>query len=144
EKFSRSPASWKAKARDSFRTNFQEEARKRFNRRMQEEYEEEMERVERIRRMQSVFNRARNKYKKSSESWTEEGPGAYHQHFQRNDWYWKGDTSFKDRGTYEGANNKETPRAPWSSLLSHHYLNLGLDRTRTKPYSDDEIKVRFA
>ncbi|KAG9141808.1 hypothetical protein Leryth_013936 [Lithospermum erythrorhizon] len=141
--FSRSQASWKAKDGGSFRTQYQEEARKRYNRRMQEEYEDEMERVERIRRMQSVFNRARNKYKKSSESWTEEGPGAYHQHFQRNDWYWKGDTSFKDRGTYGGSNHRETPQAAVSYSLSHHYLILGLDRSRTKPYSDDEIKSAF-
>ncbi|KAK6645705.1 hypothetical protein PHAVU_L001695 [Phaseolus vulgaris] len=39
----------------SFRTSFQEEAWRKHNKRLQEEYEEEMERVERIRRMQSVF-----------------------------------------------------------------------------------------
>lgn len=141
--FSRSSESWKAKSGDSFRTNFQEEARKRYNRRMQEAYEDEMERVERIRQMQSVFNRARNKYKKSSESWSEEGTNAYHQHYQRNDWYWKGDTSFKDRRTYGRANYGETPQSTGSSLVSHHYLILGLDRTRAKSYSDDEIKSAF-
>ncbi|KAL9313141.1 hypothetical protein ACSQ67_018593 [Phaseolus vulgaris] len=106
------------------------------NKRLQEEYEEEMERVvsfccyyrylytsfvfividmnfalhfsnlrwkdleekERIRRMQSVFNRERNKYKRSYESWRENGHGAYHQHFQREDWYWKTDTSLENGG----------------------------------------------
>uniref|UniRef100_A0A3Q7G607 J domain-containing protein n=3 Tax=Solanum subgen. Lycopersicon TaxID=49274 RepID=A0A3Q7G607_SOLLC len=106
---------------------------------MREEYEEEMERVERIRRMQSVFNRERNKYKRSYESWQENGQSAYHQHFQRNDWYWKADTSFRDRGT----NFREAPRANASNPLSHHYSVLGLDRSRTKPYTDDEIKSAF-
>lgn len=129
----------KARAGGSFRTSFQEEAWKRYNRRMREEYEEEMERVERIRRMQSVFNRERNKYKRSYESWQENGPGAYHQHSQRNDWYWKADTSFRDRGT----NFREAPRASTSYALSHHYSVLGLDRCRTKPYTDDEIKSAF-
>lgn len=129
----------RSRAGGSFRTSFQEEAWKRYNRRMREEYEEEMERVERIRRMQSVFNRERNKYKRSYESWQENGQSAYHQHFQRNDWYWKADTSFRDRGT----NFREAPRANASYPLSHHYSVLGLDRSRTKPYTDDEIKSAF-
>ncbi|XP_055833790.1 uncharacterized protein LOC129902523 [Solanum dulcamara] len=129
----------RSRAGDSFRTSFQEEAWKRYNRRMREEYEEEMERVERIRRMQSVFNRERNKYKRSYESWQENGQSAYHQHFQRNDWYWKADTSFRDRG----ANFREAPRANASYPLSQHYSVLGLDRSRTKPYTDDEIKSAF-
>ncbi|KAM3342229.1 putative protein isoform X1 [Capsicum galapagoense] len=129
----------RSRAGGSFRTSFQEEAWKRYNRRMREEYEEEMERVERIRRMQSVFNRERNKYKRSYESWQENGQSAYHQHFQRNDWYWKADTSFRDRGT----NFRETPRANASYPLSQHYSVLGLDRSRTKPYTDDEIKSAF-
>ncbi|KAF2324986.1 hypothetical protein GH714_022090 [Hevea brasiliensis] len=82
----RSESSWKGRTGSSFRSTFQEEAWKRYNRRMQEEYEEEMERVERIRRMQSVFNRERNKHKRSYESWRQNGSGAYHQHFQRDDW----------------------------------------------------------
>lgn len=134
-----SQSAQRSRAGSSFRTSFQEEAWKRYNRRMREEYEEEMERVERIRRMQSVFNRERNKYKRSYESWQENGQSAYHQHFQRNDWYWKADTSFRDRGT----NFREAPRANASNPLSHHYSVLGLDRSRTKPYTDDEIKSAF-
>ncbi|GAB4852415.1 hypothetical protein Ancab_016609 [Ancistrocladus abbreviatus] len=123
----------------SFRSSFQEEAWKRYQRRLQEECEEEMERVERIRRMQSVFNRERNKYKRSYESWRENGPGAYHQHFQREDWYWKADTSFRDRKT----SYREAPRHSASYSLSHHYAVLGLDRSRAKPYTEAEIKSAF-
>ncbi|XP_015885116.3 uncharacterized protein LOC107420630 isoform X2 [Ziziphus jujuba] len=123
----------------SFRTAFQEEAWKRYNRRMQEEYEEEMERVERIRRMQSVFNRERNKYKRSYESWRENGQGAYHQHFQRDDWYWKTDTSYRN----QRSNYRETPRENVSYSLSHHYLVLGLDRFPKKPYTEAQIKTAF-
>ncbi|XVF36473.1 hypothetical protein REPUB_Repub19eG0061500 [Reevesia pubescens] len=123
----------------SFRTSFQGEAWRRYNRRMQEEYEEEMERVERIRRMQSVFNRERNKYKRSYESWRENGPGAYHQHFQRDDWYWKADASYRDQRT----NYRPPQRDSASYPLSHHYSVLGLDRARSKPYTEDEIKTAF-
>ncbi|KAF3447482.1 hypothetical protein FNV43_RR12668 [Rhamnella rubrinervis] len=132
----------KGRTGSSFRSAFQEEAWKRYNRRMQEEYEEEMERVERIRRMQSVFNRERNKYKRSYESWRENGQGGDHQHFQREDWYWKtGNTSYRyQRTTY---NYRETPRENPSYALSHHYSVLGLDRFRTKPYTDNEIKAAF-
>ncbi|OAY23081.1 uncharacterized protein LOC110606938 isoform X2 [Manihot esculenta] len=135
----RSQSSWKGGTGGSFRSSFQEEAWKRYNRRMQEEYEEEMERVERIRRMQSVFNRERNKYKRSYESWRENGPGAYHQHFQRDDWYWKADaSSFREQRT-----NFRTPRESASYPLSHHYSVLGLDRSRKTPYTEAEIKKAF-
>ncbi|KAJ6398655.1 hypothetical protein OIU77_019439 [Salix suchowensis] len=103
---------------------------------MQEAYEEEMERVERVRRMQSVFNRERNKFKRDYERWRENGPGAYHQHFQRDDWYWKTDSSFRDQRT----NFRRTPRDSGSYPLSHHYSVLGLDRSRTEPYTEAEIK----
>ncbi|XP_020213392.1 uncharacterized protein LOC109797692 [Cajanus cajan] len=136
---SRTQSSWKGESGGSFRSAFQEEAWRRHNKRMQEELEEEMERVERIRRMQSVFNRERNKYKRSYESWRESGPGAYHQHYQREDWYWKADTSFRDRRT----NYRETPRESGTYALSHHYSVLGLDRFRKTPYSEAEIKTAF-
>lgn len=73
--------------------------------------------------MQNVFNRQRSKYKKPYEAWRENGPGAY-QHFQRDDWYWKTDTSYKDRRTNPGS----TPGGHGKFLLSHHYSVLGLDR----------------
>ncbi|XP_050158446.1 uncharacterized protein LOC126632199 isoform X1 [Malus sylvestris] len=134
----RSPSTGRGSG-SSFRTAFQEEAWKRYNRRMREEYEEEMERVERIRRMQSVFNRERSKYKRTYESWRENDQGGYHQQFQREDWYWKTDTSFKDqRSSY-----RETPRENANYLLSHHYSVLGLDRFRKAPYTDTEIKTAF-
>ncbi|XP_050214705.1 uncharacterized protein LOC126665821 isoform X2 [Mercurialis annua] len=134
----RSQPSWKGKTGSSFRSAFQEESWKRYQRRLQEEYEEEMERVERIRRMQSVFNRERNKYKRNYESWRENGQGQYHQHFQRDDWYWKTDTSFRDQRT-----NPRTPRESANYQLSHHYLVLGLSRSRTTPYTEAEIKNAF-
>jgi len=132
----RSRLSWKGTTGGS---SFKEEARKRYNRRMQEEYEEEMERVERIRRVQSVFNRGQNKYKRTYESWRENGPGEYHQHFQREDWYWKTEASQGHRRT----SFRETPQDSASYLLSHHYSVLGLDRLRKIPYTDDEIKTAF-
>ncbi|XP_043712140.1 dnaJ homolog subfamily C member 3 homolog isoform X3 [Telopea speciosissima] len=94
---------------------------------------------ERIRRMQSLFNRERNKYKRSYERWRENDPGAYHQHFQRDDWYWTTDTSYKQ----QRANSRATPQESGNYSLSHHYSVLGLDRWRTTPYTDTEIKRAF-
>ncbi|KAJ6335321.1 hypothetical protein OIU76_007411 [Salix suchowensis] len=137
----RSQSTWKGATGSarSFRTYFQEEAWKNYNRRMQEAYEEETERVERIRRMQSVFNRERNKCKRDYERWRESGPGAYHQNFQRDDWYWKTDTSFREQRT----NFRRNSRDGGSYSLSHHYSILGLDRSRTIPYTEAEIKTAF-
>ena len=75
--------------------------------------------------MQSVFNRARSKYKGGNEGWKENDAGAFHQQFQRDDWYWKTDTSFRD----QSSNFRRVPRENASyTLLSHHYSALGLDR----------------
>ncbi|KAI3760728.1 hypothetical protein L1987_51127 [Smallanthus sonchifolius] len=120
------------------RSSFKDEARRRYARRLQEEYEEEMERVERIRRMQSVFNRERNKYRRGYERWRDDGYGQYHQHFQRDDWYWKTDSAY---GNW--SNFKDTTHTPANYSLSHHYAVLGLARSRTTPYTDDEIKTAF-
>ncbi|KAF3509742.1 hypothetical protein F2Q69_00002562 [Brassica cretica] len=111
----------------SFRTAYQEEAWRRYNKRMQEEYEEELERVERIRRMQSVFNRERNKFRGGFENWKENDPNAhqYHQQYQRNDWYWKAESTFRNQRT----NHQEPPKQSTRVYpLSHHYSVLGLSR----------------
>ncbi|XP_072991499.1 uncharacterized protein [Typha latifolia] len=131
-------SSWRNSTSNSSRGSFREEAWKRYNRRMQEEYEEEMERVERIRRMQSVFNRERNKFKRSYESWRENDPGGYH-YVPRDDWYWKTDTSHKNQRD----KSTSTPRSSRNYPMSHHYTVLGLDRSRVTPYSDAEIKTAF-
>lgn len=78
--------------------------------------------------MQDVFNRERNKYRRNPENWKENGSGTYHQNFQRDDWYWKAEQTFRDQW-------KNYPRDNGSinySLLSHHYSVLGLDRYSQK------------
>ncbi|CAA6653487.1 unnamed protein product [Spirodela intermedia] len=134
-------SSWK-NTTGSGHGSFREEAWKRYNRRLQEEYEEEMERVERIRRMQSVFNRERNKYKRGYESWRENDANGYHQHFQREDWYWKTDSSYRDQRD-QRAKTKAHPSYSGNQTLSNHYSVLGLDRSRSTPYTDAEIKTAF-
>lgn len=131
---SQSNSSWRRGASSSGWGSYREEAWRRYNRRLQEEYEEEMQRVERIRRMQSVFNRERAKYKRSYESWREYGPGAY----QRDDWYWNTETSYGDQRT-----NYRSTQCSGNYSMSHHYSVLGLDRLRPTPYSDAEIKTAF-
>ncbi|KAJ3697628.1 hypothetical protein LUZ61_001333 [Rhynchospora tenuis] len=137
-----SSASWKSStgSGNSTRQGFSEEAWRRYNSRMQEEYEEEMERVQRIRRMQSVFNRERNKYKRGYEAWRENngsGSGGYH-YVPRDDWYWKTDSSH----SYQRTRSTAAPHIR-TYPMSHHYTVLGLDRSRSTPYTDAEIKTAF-
>ncbi|KAF3320472.1 DnaJ subfamily B member 6-A [Carex littledalei] len=135
-----SSASWRSStsSSNSSRQGFNEDAWKRYNRRIQEEYEDEMERLQRIRRMQSVFNRERNKYKRGYESWRENnGSGGYH-YVPRDDWYWKTDTSH----SYQKARSTAAPHTR-TYPMSHHYAILGLDRSRSAPYTDAEIKTAF-
>ncbi|XP_030537980.1 uncharacterized protein LOC115746379 isoform X1 [Rhodamnia argentea] len=123
----------------TFRSAFQEEAWRRYNQRLEEAYEEEMERVERIRRMQRIFNRERTKYKRSYDRWSQNDTGAYNYHFQEDDWYWKAHTSYGAHWT----NYKEMSRDRSTYPLSHHYSVLGLDRSRRTPYTEAEIKTAF-
>jgi hypothetical protein len=79
---------------------------------------------QRIRHMQSVFNRERNKFRNSYESWKENGPPGGYNYIPRDDWYWQSDTSNsenKNKRTY-------TPAGPRGYPMSHHYSVLGLDR----------------
>ena len=46
--------------------------------------------------MQIVFNRERDKYRRNYGRWKENGVGAHCQHFQRDDWYWKVEASFRE------------------------------------------------
>lgn len=128
-----------ASGRKTFRSAFQEEAWRRYNQRLEEAYEKEMERVERIRRMQRIFNRERTKYRRSYERWSRNDPGAYNYHFQQDEWYWKAHASYGDHWT----NFKETSRDRSTYPLSHHYSVLGLDRSRRTPYTEAEIKTAF-
>lgn len=82
---------------------------------------------ERIRRMQSVFNRERNKFRGGFENWKENDPNAhqYHQQYQRNDWYWKAESTFRNQRTN---NHQEPPKQTRVYPLSHHYSVLGLSR----------------
>ncbi|KAL3732975.1 hypothetical protein ACJRO7_022492 [Eucalyptus globulus] len=128
-----------ASGRKTSRSAFQEEAWRRYNQRLEEAYEEEMERVERIRRMQRIFNRERTKYRRSYERWSQNDPGAYNYHFQQDEWYWKAHASYGDHWT----NFKETSRDRSTYPLSHHYSVLGLDRSRRTPYTEAEIKTAF-
>ncbi|OAY81919.1 uncharacterized protein LOC109715688 isoform X1 [Ananas comosus] len=127
--------SWGSGTRSSYHG---QEARRRYYRRVQEMKEDERERVERIKRMQSVFNRERTKSKQSYETWRDYGPGTY-QHFPRDDWYWKSETFYGDQRT----NSRSTIGGSSNYLMSHHYSVLGLDRSRSTPYSDAEIKNAF-
>ncbi|KAK4744020.1 hypothetical protein SAY87_010332 [Trapa incisa] len=120
----------------SFRSTYHEDAWIKYNSRLREEYKEEMERVERIRRMQSIFNRERNNHRRSYERWREHGAGA-HEHLH--DWYWNAETYFRDEWTHY-----QTPPKDFSApSLLHHYSVLGLDRSRKMQYTDDEIKKAF-
>ncbi|KAI4388648.1 hypothetical protein MLD38_000959 [Melastoma candidum] len=128
-------------SKKSFHSAFPEEAWQKYYRKMEVEYTEKMERVARIRRMQRIFMRERNKYKRSYDKWRQNDPNAYtyYEHFEREDWYWRNDSSFRNNWS----NHQETFGAGLSHPMSHHYSVLGLDRTRQAPYTEAEIKSAF-
>nr|XP_043637231.1 uncharacterized protein LOC122608208 [Erigeron canadensis] len=133
--FKMSESTVKGAASGFSQSGFHSEARRRYAYRLKKEYEEELERVERVRRMQRMFNKEKNKYRRGYERWRE---GGYSESYQRDDWYWKTDTTY---GNW--SNFREPTRSPVNYSLSHHYAILGLSRSRTTPYTDDEIKTAF-
>ncbi|KAJ4759977.1 Chaperone protein DnaJ [Rhynchospora pubera] len=134
---------WRAGFYFRFWTNVSgrnEAAWARYRRRVREMQEDERERVERIRRMQEVFNRERNKRMRGPEAWTDHGTGCgCHQQFQREDWYYKTEYQNSNQRT----NYRSAPIHNVNHAKSHHYSILGLDRNRSEPYSDAELKSAF-
>ncbi|XP_074570861.1 uncharacterized protein LOC141827495 [Curcuma longa] len=133
-----SSTSWRNTANSSNRGGYSDESWKRYNQRMHEESEEERARVERIRRMQRIFNRERYKFKRSYEHWRDKDHGAYH-HIPQDDWYYRTNTYYQEQRT----NYDFSPRHGGNYSMSHHYKVLGLDWSRPVPFSDAEIKSAF-
>uniref|UniRef100_A0A0A9D2Y6 J domain-containing protein n=1 Tax=Arundo donax TaxID=35708 RepID=A0A0A9D2Y6_ARUDO len=104
---------------------------------MREKNEDQRERVEHIRHMQDVFKKERSKCR-DYRTWDGHDP-RYYQHSRRDDWYWDAETFYAKQRT----NYRSMPREAMSYTMSHHYSILGLDRSRSEPFSDAEIKNAF-
>ncbi|CAL5067217.1 unnamed protein product [Urochloa decumbens] len=115
------------------------EAWEQYYQRMRERNEDQRERVERIRRMQDVFKKERSKCRdyRSSEGYN---PNNHqYEYSQRNGWYSDAEAFYANQRT----NFKSMPRETVSYTMSRHYSILGLDRSRSEPFSDAEIKDAF-
>ncbi|ONM51193.1 Chaperone DnaJ-domain superfamily protein [Zea mays] len=91
--------------------------------------------AERIRHMQDVFKKERSKCR-DYRNWDSHNPN-YYQHHQRDDWYWNAEAFYANQRT----NFRAMTREAMTYTMSHHYSVLGLDRSRSEPFSDAEIKV---
>lgn len=103
---------------------------------------EEVERLERMRRMAEAFHRERAHYSHSYEKWQEARedsgdpqPGA------RDDWSWTKSDWEKwrnaDRGRYQASQH------PRRSPYAQYYRTLGLDESRAGTYSEADIKAAY-
>ncbi|XP_008650810.1 uncharacterized isoform X2 [Zea mays] len=93
--------------------------------------------TERIRHMQDVFKKERSKCR-DYRNWDSHNPN-YYQHHQRDDWYWNAEAFYANQRT----NFRAMTREAMTYTMSHHYSVLGLDRSRSEPFSDAEIKNAF-
>ncbi|KAL6880408.1 hypothetical protein ACP4OV_011973 [Aristida adscensionis] len=119
------------------RPNRSGEAWEHYYQRMRERSEDQRERVERIRHMQDVFKKERSKCR-DYRTWDAHNPG-YYQHSRRDEWYWDAEAFYANQRT----NFRSMPREAMNYTMSHHYSILGLDRSRSEPFSDAEIKNAF-
>lgn len=113
------------------------EAWERYHQRTRGRTEDQRERVERIRHMQDVFKKERSKCR-DYRNWDSHNPN-YYQHHQRDDWYWNAEAFYANQRT----NFRAMTREAVTYTMSHHYSVLGLDRSRSEPFSDAEIKNAF-
>ncbi|KAH7444930.1 hypothetical protein KP509_02G098600 [Ceratopteris richardii] len=100
---------------------------------------EEVERLERMRRMTEAYHRGRSQYTRTYEKWQEEGEKSGGPQTQpRDDWSWtKADwEAWKNatRGRYE-----TFPGSP----NSKYYETLGLDGSNAVRYSQEDIKAAY-
>ncbi|KAG8081393.1 hypothetical protein GUJ93_ZPchr0007g5552 [Zizania palustris] len=108
-----------------------------YYQRTRDKSEDQRDRVEHIRRMQDMFKKERSKCRDYQ---TQDGHNAsYYQNSRRNDWYWEAESFYSHQRT----NFRSTAREAMGCTLSQHYSVLGLDRSRTEPFSDAEIKNAF-
>ncbi|CAN6209245.1 unnamed protein product [Urochloa humidicola] len=115
------------------------EAWEQYYQRMRERNEDQSERVERIRRMQDVFKKERSKCR-DYRSWEGYNPNNHqYEYSQRNDWYSDAEAFYANQRT----NFRSMPRETMSYAMSRHYSILGLDGSRSEPFSDAEIKDAF-
>ncbi|KAJ7559355.1 hypothetical protein O6H91_04G081200 [Diphasiastrum complanatum] len=99
---------------------------------------EELERKERIRRMQDAFNRERASNTRGYEKW-QEHPWSRDQ-FSEEDQYWDGANRNKQKADYEQHYKSDLYRR---AGLRQHYAVLGLDPLRPQQYTEAEIKAAF-
>eukprot|EP00250_Pteridium_aquilinum_P016662 c23228_g1_i2 orf=644-1474(+) len=101
---------------------------------------EEVERLERMRRMAEAFNRERAHYARSYEKWQDARkdsgdpqPGA------RDDWSW----TKADWDTWRNTDRQQTSQHSWGSPYAKYYKTLGLDESRAGTYSQADIKAAY-
>ncbi|KAG6502478.1 hypothetical protein ZIOFF_034757 [Zingiber officinale] len=137
----RSTSTWSNSTSSSSHEGSKQEAWKRYYRRMQEEYDDERERVVSYSIHYSFLHPSKSCVNAKLESWQEiiEGKYGLYQYIPREDWYYETSTSHSDhKSSY-----KSTPNYRGHYTMSHHYTVLGLDRTRAEPYTDAEVKSAF-
>ncbi|BBM98571.1 hypothetical protein MPTK1_1g14490 [Marchantia polymorpha subsp. ruderalis] len=114
-------------------------------------WEEHMEEMERIRRRQEAFDRERMRTKRNYESWQERHGDKWEWKWHGNKWEWQGEA--ERRRAAEGRNDwwrdaqgqksKSRKDSPPSVSTAEHYDVLGLDVSRSPPYTEAEIKAAF-
>ncbi|CAM6104131.1 unnamed protein product [Calypogeia fissa] len=115
---------------------------------------EHIRQMEMLRRRQEAFDRERMRYKRNYDSWQERHGDKWDWRWQGTRWEWQGESERvwqeesaddwrrasqreRQRGSRTGA---ETMR---ETSIQQHYIVLGLDPTRARPYTEAEIKAAF-
>jgi hypothetical protein len=110
---------------------------------------EELQRRERIRRMQEAFARERGTYTKTYDAWRERHGDTWEWRWEGNRWEWKGEEQRRQaEEDQEWKRNEERKNSSSYDLLkrarvAHHFSVLGLDASRPQPYTETEIKAAF-
>lgn len=103
---------------------------------------EEVERLERMRRMAEAFHRERAHYTRSYERWQEATQNPEEEQTStRDDWSW----TKSDWETWKNADRGRhgTSQRSWGSPNAKYYRTLGLDESKAGTYSQADIKAAY-
>ncbi|KAL3684944.1 hypothetical protein R1sor_002966 [Riccia sorocarpa] len=117
-------------------------------------WEEHVEEMERLRRRQEAFERERMRTKRNYESWHERHGDKWEWRWHGNRWEWQGEAErrhaaegrdewWRDKYGKKTGSQAGSQATPSPLSKAQHYAALGLDVTRSKPYTQAEIKAAF-
>lgn len=114
---------------------------------------EHVREIERLRRRQEAFDRERMRVKRNYDSWQERHGDKWDWRWQGTRWEWQGEServwqeesadNWRRQNEQERHRSRANPERSEGTNNSQHYTALGLDPSRSRSYTQADIKAAF-